>query len=301
MTLEDHLGVFLDHLRIERGLSANSRAAYRRDLAKLVSYLDVQGITAPEQVARQHLLGFLVHLGDTGLSSRSVARAVSAIRGFFSFLLEDGHLDLDPAETLRAPTWGRPLPVTLTLDQVERLLEAPDDSTARGARDRALLEILYATGIRVSELCGLRLDDLRDDGQLLLVRGKGSKQRLVPLGSEAMIALRRYLEKGRGALPGARSRALFPGPRGTPLRRQSVWKIIRGHARTAGIEAPLSPHKLRHSFATHLLQRGADLRAVQALLGHADITTTQIYTHITRERLLEVHRRAHPRGGEGES
>ena len=299
MTLDDALAVYLDYLRVERALSANSRAAYARDLIKLVDYLAAAGVTEPPAVDRERLNRFLVHLQDTGLANRSVARHVSSVRGWFAFLLADGHVEVDPAEILKAPSWGRPLPRTLTLEEVEALLRVPDGSSPRGLRDRALLEVLYATGIRISELCGLRLEDLRDDGQLLLVRGKGGKQRLVPLGSKAIEALGRYLRDGRPILPGAAGPAMFPGRTSAPLRRQSVWKRFKELARTAGIQTPLSPHKLRHSFATHLLERGADLRAVQTLLGHADITTTQIYTHVTRERLLDVHRLAHPRGGEG--
>ena len=186
MTLDDALAVYLDYLRVERALSANSRAAYARDLTKLVDYLAAAGVDEPAAggpVDRERLNAFLVHLQETGLSNRSVARHVSSVRGWFAFLLSDGHVDVDPAEILRAPSWGRPLPRTLTLDEVEAVLAAPDPDLPRGLRDRALLEVLYATGIRISELCGLRLDDLRDDGQLLLVRGKGGKQRLVPLGS----------------------------------------------------------------------------------------------------------------------
>ena len=297
MTLDDALSVYLDHLRVERGLAANSRAAYARDLTKLVDYLAASGVAEPAGVARDHLLGFLIHLGDTGLSHRSVARHVSAVRGWFAFLVDDGYVDANPAETLHAPTWGRPLPHILSVEQVEALLEAPPADQPRGLRDRAMLEVMYASGVRISELCGLSLADLRNEGQLLTVRGKGGKQRLVPLGSKAIEALGRYLRDGRSALPGAHGRAMFPGPRGTPLRRQSAWKRIRLLARQAGIDGPISPHKLRHSFATHLLERGADLRAVQALLGHADISTTQIYTHVTREHLLDVYRSAHPRGG----
>jgi len=298
VSLDDLVSVYLDYLRVERGLSDNSRAAYGRDLSKLAGYLTAAGVERIEDVTRDNLMSFLVHLGDTGLATRSVARHVSAVRGFFGFLLEDELLELDPSETLRAPNWGTKLPVILSLDEVEALLEAPDPEQPRGLRDRAMLEVLYATGVRVSELCGLQLGDLREDAQFLLVEGKGSKERLVPLGSKAMEALGRYLREARPVLPGAAGRALFPGPSGRPLRRQTLWKIIRGHARTAGITKPLSPHKLRHSFATHLLERGADLRAVQALLGHADISTTQIYTHVTRERLLDIHRKAHPRGEE---
>jgi len=298
LNLDDSLSVYIDHLRVERGLSANSLAAYHRDLVKLVDYLRAREVTEPAAVERDHLLSFLLHLRDTGLTRRSVARHVSSVRGLFRFLLSDEVIPENPAETLCAPSWGRRLPTTISLDQVEALLAAPDTATPRGIRDRAILEVLYASGIRVSELCSLRIEDMREGFQLLVVRGKGDRQRLVPLGSMATEALDRYLREARPMLPGARSQALFPGPSGAPLRRQTMWKIIRRHAATAGIEAPISPHKLRHSFATHLLERGADLRAVQALLGHADISTTQIYTHVTTERLLEIHRKAHPRGGD---
>ncbi len=297
MSPEEALDVYLDHLRVERNLSRHSVAAYGRDLTKLVAYLGARGVGGVGDVTRDHLLDFLIHLGDTGLGARSVARHVSSVRGWFRFLVDDEQVPFDPSETLQAPRWGRPLPRTVSLDEVEALLGAPDRSTPRGRRDAAVLEILYATGIRISELCGLTFTDLREDAQLLMVRGKGDKQRLVPMGSKAMEALGDYLRRGRPVLPGAHGQALFPGPSGRAIRRQSMWKMIRKHAVRAGIAAPLSPHKLRHSFATHLLQRGADLRAVQALLGHADISTTEIYTHVTRERLVEVHRKAHPRGG----
>ncbi len=214
MTLDDALAVYLDYLRVERALSANSRAAYARDLTKLVDYLAAAGGDEPAAVDRERLNAFLVHLQETGLSNRSVARHVSSVRGWFAFLLSDGHVDVDPAEILRAPSWGRPLPRTLTLDEVEAVLAAPDPDLPRGLRDRALLEVLYATGIRISELCGLRLDDLRDDGQLLLVRGKGGKQRLVPLGSKAIEALGRYLRSGRP--PRAPAPPPPPAPRPAP-------------------------------------------------------------------------------------
>jgi integrase/recombinase XerD len=299
VNLDDALDVYLDHLRVERGLSVNSRAAYGRDLCKLVQTMRARSVQRAVDVTRDDLLAFLLRLGDDGLGNRSVARHVSAVRGFFRFLLDDGHLVDDPAETLKAPSWGRTLPRTLTLDEVEALIAAPCCDQLRGQRDRAILELLYATGIRVSELCSLRLEDLRDGAQLLLIHGKGDRYRLVPLGAAAMEAMGVYLRESRPGLPGAAGRALFPGPSSRPLRRQTMWKMIRRHALTAGIDAPLSPHKLRHSFATHLLERGADLRAVQALLGHADISTTQIYTHVTTERLRDIHRRAHPRGGDG--
>lgn len=297
MSPEDALDVYLEHLRVERNLSPNSVDAYGRDLTKLVAYLGARGVGAVGQVTRDQLVDFLIHLADTGLGPRSVARHVSSVKGWFRFLVDDEQLAFDPGETLQAPRWGRRLPHTLTLDEVETLIEAPDRAQPRGRRDAAVLEMLYATGVRISELCELTFLDLREDAQLMMVRGKGDKQRLVPLGSKAMEALGDYLRHGRPDLPGAHGQALFPGPSGRPLRRQSLWKMIRAHAVRAGITTPLSPHKLRHSFATHLLERGADLRAVQTLLGHADISTTEIYTHVTRERLVEVHRRAHPRGG----
>lgn len=290
------IGLYLDVLAVERGLAANSIAAYGRDLAMLASYCAERGWEDATRLDRPSIEAFLLHLYDRGLSDRSRARALSAVRGFFKFLVADGWRTDDPAARLKAPKPGRPLPEVLSQEDVLRLLDAPDLQTPRGLRDRAMLELLYSSGLRVTELVTLQLNQVRSDPPILLVRGKGDKERMVPVGPAALQALGRYLEEGRPLLKGAPSPHLFPGPSGKPLTRQGFWKAVKRYALQAGISAELSPHTLRHSFATHLLEGGADLRAVQAMLGHADIATTEIYTHVSSRRLHEVHRAAHPRG-----
>jgi integrase/recombinase XerD len=231
-----------------------------------------------------------------GRSPRSVARWLVAVRGFFEWLAQEGSIPENPAARLEPPRFWKTLPKVLDGADVERLLSAPDPAEPRGARDAAMLEVLYATGLRASELVGLRLGDLRLDAGYLSCIGKGSKERVVPLGSAASAALSAYLASGREALLGGkRSEAVFVGRAGSPLTRQGIWKLIKAYGRRAGIRASLSPHVVRHSFATHLLENGADLRAVQMLLGHADISTTQIYTHVNRERLKRLYRDFHPR------
>jgi integrase/recombinase XerD len=247
-------------------------------------------------VVQDHVRSHLLQLHRHGLSQRSQARHLAAIRGFHLFLLRERHARTDPCEGIEPPRAKRGLPVFLTLDEVDRLLEAPDVAEAQGLRDRAMLEVLYATGLRVSELCGLAPEDVNLRDGFLIARGKGSKERVVPLGEVAIGWLRQWLEAGRPALLRERScRKLFVSARASGLCRQGVWKILKGHAARAGIIKCISPHKLRHSFATHLLERGADLRAVQAMLGHADISTTQIYTHVDRTRARAVYDKAHPR------
>jgi len=286
---------YLDHLRVERALSPNTLEAYGRDLARLVVH--AQGAKRSLLDLRQSdLTEFIGSLRAEGLSARSVARAVHALRGFFRFAVREGHLETDPMENLRAPRAFAALPRYLTPAQVEALLAAPDVVTARGLRDRAILEVLYATGLRVSELIGLRARDLDLEVGVLTCFGKGRKERLVPMGGEARRWVVRYLDDARPELAGERAAAeLFLNHRGGRLTRMGLWGIVRRHAVTAGVQATLTPHVLRHSFATHLLERGADLRALQAMLGHADISTTQIYTHITRERLRKVYDQFHPR------
>jgi len=242
------------------------------------------------------IAGFIGDLREHGLSARSVARAVHALRGFFRFCLREGKLQADPMENLRAPRAFTALPRYLTPAQVEGLLDAPDVTTPLGLRDRAILEVLYATGLRVSELVSLRPSDLDMEVGILTCFGKGRKERLVPLGAQARRWTARYLEEARPRWAGRRGAAeLFLSNRGARLSRMGLWGIVRRHALTAGVASTLTPHVLRHSFATHLLERGADLRALQAMLGHADISTTQIYTHITRERLRRVYDQYHPR------
>jgi len=284
---------YLDHLRVERGLAPNSLLAYGRDLARLARFAGSRGGAAPG-LRQQDLSEFIASLRAEGLSARSTARAVHAIRGFYRFLVREGRLRDDPMENLRAPRSFRPLPRYLSPAQVEALLAAPATDTPLGIRDRAILEVLYATGLRVSELVGLRHADLDLEVGILTCFGKARKERLVPLGSEACVWVRRYVAEAR-ASRGTPSPILFLGRWGRPLSRMGLWGIVRRHAVTAGVEAVLTPHVLRHSFATHLLERGADLRALQAMLGHADISTTQVYTHISRERLRRIYDQFHPR------
>jgi integrase/recombinase XerD len=286
---------YLDHLRVERGLSPRTLEAYGHDIARLREFAASRkrGLLGLRQA---DLSAFIGALRDGGLSARTVARSVHALRGLFRFAVREGRLDADPMENIRAPRAFHALPRYLTPAQVEALLAAPDVRTPLGVRDRAILEVLYATGLRVSELIGLRAPDVDLNVGLLTAFGKGRKERLVPLGSEACGWVRRYVEDVRGTLDGgAGAAALFLSARGGKLSSMGLWGIVRRHAVSAGVQDTLSPHVLRHSFATHLLENGADLRALQAMLGHADISTTQIYTHISRERLRKVYDQFHPR------
>ena len=286
---------YLDHLRVERALSPNTLEAYGRDLARLLVHAARRrrDLLALRQA---DIAAFIGDLRGQGLAPRSVARAVHAIHGLYRFAIREGRLAGDPMENLKAPRAFKALPRYLTAPQVEALLAAPDTATDLGLRDRAILEVLYATGLRVSELIGLRAGDVDMQVGIVTCFGKGGKERLVPLGEVAREWVRRYLTEVRPLLAGQRAATvLFLSRRGGRLSRMGVWGIVRRHAVTAGVERILTPHVLRHSFATHLLEGGADLRAVQAMLGHADISTTQIYTHITRERLRQVYDQFHPR------
>lgn len=286
---------YLDHLRVERGLSENTLSAYGHDFAKLKAWCDERG-RPPLELVQGDLSAFIAALRESGLQARSVARVVHALKGLYRFAIREGRLDLDPMENLRAPRAFHALPRFLSGRQVEALLRAPDPGTPLGLRDRAILETMYATGLRASEVTGLRPTDVDLEVGIVTAFGKGKKERLVPLGREAQAAVRRYLEEVRPGL--ARGRAagpLFLNNRGGKLSRMGLWSIVRRHALRAGVERVLTPHVLRHSFASHLLERGADLRSLQAMLGHADISTTQIYTHITRERLRTLYDQFHPR------
>ncbi len=284
---------WLEHLAAERGLARNTLAAYRHDLEALRSELKGRPLGS---AAAGELLVALRRMRLAGRSPRSVARWLVAVRAFYAWLTREGSIAENPAARLEPPKVWTTLPKVLDGSDVERLLEAPDRGHPRGSRDAAMLEILYATGLRATELVGLRLRDLRLDAGYLRCVGKGSKERVVPIGAEASAAVQAYLSSGRQVLlAGFRSDALFVSRGGQPLTRQGFWKLIKAHARRAGIRAPLSPHVVRHSFATHLLENGADLRVVQLLLGHADISTTQIYTHVNRERLKRLYRDFHPR------
>jgi integrase/recombinase XerD len=290
------LAAFLDHLAVERGLSPNTVAAYRRDLSQADARIRKQQGHGLGEANATELVDVLRSLREAGASSSTVARKLSALRMFFRFLVAEGLRPDEPTRLLESPRPWRALPRYLTEAEIEALLAAPDPAAPRGLRDRAMLEVLYATGLRVSELVGLRHEDLNLDAAFVQVRGKGDRERLVPLGDAATEAVRRFRNEGRAALLGGRgSDVLFPTSRGRPLSRQAFWKNLRRLAVVAGIATPFSPHTLRHSFATHLLEHGADLRTVQSLLGHANITTTQIYTHVSRERLRRIYRATHPR------
>lgn len=288
---------YLSHLAAERRLAANSVASYARDLAHLARFTAAEGRTI-DALTREDLDAFVRGLMAEGRSPRSVARAIACVRGFYRFARLERGDDRNPAEDLRAPRAWKTLPRYLGVDDVERLIAEPDVRTPRGLRDRALIELLYATGLRVSELVGLRQADLNLEASYLTCMGKGEKQRIVPVGSAAASWIGRYVAEARPVLlNGRRSPRLFVNARGggIGLSRVGFWKILKGYARHAGLPATLSPHVLRHSFATHLLERGADLRAIQMMLGHADLSTTQIYTHVLEERMRTLYDRFHPR------
>jgi integrase/recombinase XerD len=291
---EPLLREYLDHLRAERGLSPNTLDAYGRDLRRLQEQAREAG-RALLELEQNAIAEHIRRLGDAGLAPRSVARAVHAIRGLYRFAVREGRIERDPMENLRAPRVFPKLPRFLPASQVEALLDAPDVATPLGLRDRAILEVLYATGLRVSELIGLHAGDLDMEVGLVTAFGKGRKERLVPLGREARSWVARYLEARSQLARGRSPKPLFLSRRGGALSRMGLWGIVRRHAVTAGVEQTLTPHVLRHSFATHLLERGADLRSLQAMLGHADISTTQIYTHVTKERLKQIYEQFHPR------
>jgi integrase/recombinase XerD len=294
--LEPALDVFLSHARIEKGLAANSVDAYGRDLRRYAAHLGALGVAGWAAVGRAEVQAHLAELVRIGLSPRSQARALSAIRSLHALLVAEKLAPLDPTDEIDAPRPGRRLPELLGREEIEALLAAPDPRKAAGRRDRAMLELLYATGLRVSELVSLELNDVDLETRMLVARGKGSKERVVPVGAPAVEALKAYLFGARDVLlRGRRSKDLFVTPRGGRMTRQGFAKLLGRHARAAGIRRRVSPHKLRHSFATHLLEGGADLRAVQAMLGHADVSTTQIYTHVDGTHARRLYERFHPR------
>lgn len=298
MTAVDHplIERFIEALWLEKGLSAHTQSAYRSDLALLNGWLQARGVEL-QSVGREVLLGHLAWRMNEGYKARSTARLISGMRGFYRFLLREGVIDTDPTLQVDMPQLGRPLPKSLSEADVEALLAAPDLDDPIGLRDRAMLEVLYACGLRVSELIGLTLEQVNLRQGVLRVFGKGSKERLVPMGEEAIGWVERYCREARPALLAGRpADVLFPSLRGEQMTRQTFWHRIKHQARVAGIAKSLSPHTLRHAFATHLLNHGADLRVVQMLLGHSDLSTTQIYTHVARARLQALHAQHHPRG-----
>lgn len=287
---------FIDALWLERGLSEHTRSAYRSDLEHFNHWLDARG-NELRQVGRDAIHDHLAWRLQQGYSARSSARFISSLRGFYRYLLRENLIGEDPTQQVALPQIGRPLPKSLSEADVEALLAAPDVEDPIGLRDRAMLEVLYACGLRVSELIGLTLEQINLRQGVLRVLGKGSKERVVPMGEEALSWLERYLKESRPALlDGKPSVVLFPSRRGEQMTRQTFWHRIKHQAVVAGINKSLSPHTLRHAFATHLLNHGADLRVVQMLLGHSDLSTTQIYTHVARVRLQELHSQHHPRG-----
>ena len=289
------VGAYLDHLRVERRLARHTLESYARDLSALAAYADAVGRPI-ERLDRASLEEFVRRQMTRGLAPRSVARAVAAVRGFYRFLVLDRRLERSPADDLQPPRAWPALPKFLSLDEVDRLIAQPDVATSRGLRDRAMIELLYATGLRVSELVGIRAIDLHADEHYLTCVGKGSKERIVPIGDQASEWIARYQSAARRELlKGRTTSRLFVNMRGGPLSRVGFWKILKQYGRAAGLPRMLSPHVLRHSFATHLLERGADLRAIQLMLGHADLSTTQIYTHVLEARLRTVYDRFHPR------
>ena len=285
---------FIHHLRVEQGLAKNTIESYSRDLAHYFDFLEKRSLPPPS-ATQVDVMEYVASLAVT-LSVRSIARNLSALRMFYRFLVSEGKVESNPTRLLSAPKLPRRLPGVLSAAEVESLLSQPDSSTKQGMRDRAMLELLYATGLRVSELVNLKMTNMNLEAGYVRTMGKGSKERMVPMGGKSLEALREYLAHGCAHFLKKRSSShLFLGPRGTPLTRQGFWKIIKRYGMAAGIKKPITPHALRHSFASHLLEHGADLRSVQIMLGHADIATTQIYTHVTRERLKQIHEKHHPR------
>jgi len=292
--MDDLLKRYSNYLAVEKGLARNTLESYERDLRRYRSFMKSRQI---DDISETDVVSYLTHLTSEGLSAPSAARSLSAVRGFHKFLLIDGLAHRDPTENIETPRGWKRLPQSLSDSDVDSLLDQPDPSVLLGLRDKAMLELLYATGLRVSELVGLRLTDINLERGYLVVMGKGSKERAVPMGEVAATAVQQYLDSGRALLLNKRdSEYLFISSKRRGITRQMFWERIKLYAKKACITKNISPHTLRHSFATHLLDNGADLRAVQSMLGHADISTTQIYTHVSRERLKKVHEKYHPRG-----
>ncbi|HVB87528.1 MAG TPA: site-specific tyrosine recombinase XerD [Candidatus Dormibacteraeota bacterium] len=293
--MEADIRTFLNCLKVEKGLSDNTIQAYRRDIEKFCAFAKKRRLSTGD-VQRADIVDFLASLYNSKLDSRSVARHLVTIRNFFRFALMEGYVAEDPAATVESPKFRRSLPQFLSLDEVECVLRQPDTSTVVGLRDKAMIELMYSCGLRVSELCGVRVADLHLDAGCLRCVGKGDKERIVPVGRRALETVQAYYRQGRPELlRGGNSPYLFLNQRGGKMDRIAYWKTLASYGRKAGLRKHLKPHMLRHSFATHLLDRGADLRAVQMMLGHSDISTTQIYTHVVEERLKQVYKAHHPR------
>jgi integrase/recombinase XerD len=294
--LDSSIDKYIMHLRVERHLAAHTVEAYSHDLRRLSDFLGKQGVASPDKVTETHLFPFLVLLHREKIGSRSVARYLSAIRGFFRFLLKEKEIKNNPVARIESPARWQKLPKFLMLSDVDALLAQPDRKTDLGLRDHAMIQVLYASGLRISELADLTLERLNLQQGFVIIMGKGSKERLVPVGRAALDAVNEYLDTSRPRLmKGKMGDHVFVSHSGDKLSRQRLWEIIKANARRAGIKINVMPHMLRHSFATHLLERGADLRSVQMMLGHADIATTQIYTHVTMKHLQDLYKKFHPR------
>lgn len=287
--------LFYTHIKLEKGLSPKSVSAYATDIAAFIEFAETRNLSLKE-IGHNTIADHLKQLGQRGISSRSQSRALSALRGFFGFLFREKTIPIDPTEDIDSPKLSRALPVVISVSQMEELLAMPDHTTPRGHRDATMLHTMYAAGLRVSELVSLALADMDLESGFLAVLGKGNKRRLIPIGQWAITLIREYLNTVRPLWAKPNETAVFLTNRRKPMTRQGFWLIVKKYAQAAGIKKTLSPHKLRHCFASHLLERGADLRSVQAMLGHVDITTTQIYTHVDSSRVAAVHRNYHPRG-----
>ncbi|HTK81230.1 MAG TPA: site-specific tyrosine recombinase XerD [Bacteroidota bacterium] len=295
--MKEHLRAYIHFLRLEKNASPNTISSYNLDLTRYLGYLEAQGVRSLEKISDRNLSSYLASLYDVGLSRRSVARNLSAIKMFHKFLGGEGLTTNDPTQNIETPKLSKELPDVLTQDEMEAILQQPNTAEKLGMRDKAILETMYATGMRVSEIITLKQSNVHSAEGIVRVFGKGSKERLVPIGRSALDWISRYTTQVRTALSKGRGQdTVFLNARGTPMSRMTVWNIVRANAKKSGIKKDVHPHTIRHSFATHLLEGGADLRSVQEMLGHADISTTQIYTHIDREYLKEVHRTFHPRG-----
>ncbi len=296
--MEELIDEFINYLSVERGLSQNTQTSYKRDLNKYISYLKSKGINSMQTTTRKQITDFIMNLKDNGLSANSISRNLAAIKSFHRFLVIERYIKDDVTSVMDSPKLWKKLPEVLNLEEVERLLSKPNLRDWLGIRDKAALELMYATGMRVSELVDLKLDNVNLDVGFIKCKGKGQKERIIPVGRKAITAIERYLNKIRPKLVKKKENVqhLFLTRLGRKMSRQTFWKIIKKYLKRAKIKKEVSPHTLRHSFATHLLERGADLRVVQELLGHANISTTQIYTHINKERLKSIHKKYHPRG-----
>lgn len=296
--MELFLKEYLSSLKLERNLSENTISSYRNDISSLINFLSLINIDDPDKITYKNINSFFASLSDLGLSSTSTARYNSSLKGFFKYLFLNGYIRTNPMDKVASPKISKNLPLVLNVNEIQKILDSPDTTVKLGIRDKAILEMLYACGLRVSELLGIKLSDLFFEQEMIRVFGKGSKERLVPIGSSGINWTNEYLKTSRPLLMKKMKSGnyLFLNSRGEKLSRMSAWKIVDRYVNEAGIKKKVHPHTFRHSFATHLLEGGADLRAVQEMLGHADISTTQIYTHIDREYLKQVHKEFHPRG-----